>query len=144
MFAETRPVGTELTYADRRTTLRSEYELILTMRMRLNMKLLLLYASCYLMTLSVTQRPQHRMTGWLLMSTELEGFLKETLVAYSSYSFFVCAEELRNIAFHHCQQTREKKRWSRSMRVNNWSGMGLKGAENTMKTTSVTYKQKWN
>jgi len=44
------------------------------------------------------------------MSTELEGFLKETLVAYSSYSFFVCAEELRNIAFHHCQQTREKKK----------------------------------
>jgi len=43
------------------------------------------------------------------MNTELEAFSKETLVAYSSYYFFVCPEELRNIAFHHRQQTQEKK-----------------------------------
>jgi len=44
------------------------------------------------------------------MNNELDGFSKETLVAYSSYYFFVCANELRNIAFHQSQQTREKKK----------------------------------
>jgi chromosome condensin MukBEF MukE localization factor len=43
------------------------------------------------------------------MNTELEAFSKETLVAYSSCYFFVCPEELRNIAFHHRQQIQEKK-----------------------------------
>jgi hypothetical protein len=42
------------------------------------------------------------------MNTELEGFSKETLVPYRSYRFFVCPEELRNLAFHHRQQTQEK------------------------------------
>lgn len=106
---KTRPVGTELTHADRRTTWRSEYELIATMRGRLNMKSLLVYASCYLMALSVTQRIQVRMTVWLLMNTELERFSKETLKAYSSYYFFVCPEEMRNIVFHRRQQTEKKK-----------------------------------
>jgi hypothetical protein len=43
------------------------------------------------------------------MNTELEGFSKETLVEYSSCCFFICLEELRNIAFHLRQQTQEKK-----------------------------------
>jgi hypothetical protein len=43
------------------------------------------------------------------MNTELEGFPKETIVAYSSYYFFICPEELRNFDFHHRQQTQEKK-----------------------------------
>jgi len=43
------------------------------------------------------------------MNTKLKGFSKKTLVAYWSYYFFICPEELRNIAFHHRQQTQEKK-----------------------------------
>jgi len=42
------------------------------------------------------------------MNTELEVFSKETLVEYSSYYFFICPEELRNIAFHLRQQTQKK------------------------------------